>query len=177
VQSAPGARWFERPAGDSIFWLTKYPFNSDEYDDGTGWGRAAVFSQMYASNTLVPVTVGSGGAGDLVPREVRVTFSFYQVTKKKKRMIFSSVDFGRFCTSALTSPDVLLAYSRQTPPIGPCDLTDRNYTLQVSLTVCRFLQFIALVLHAHLLMLNLAQAMSYLELLNAFEFTFDVYGV
>lgn len=135
MQSAPGARWFERPAGDSIFWLTKYPFDSDGYDDGTGWGRAEVFSKMYASNTLVPVTVGSGGAGDLVPREVRLSFSFYQVTKKKKRMIFSSIDYGRFCTSALTSPDVLLAYSRQNPPIEPCDLTDRNYTLQVSLTV------------------------------------------
>lgn len=134
TQAAPGTRWFEQASGNFLFRMTKFPIESTEYDDGSGWGRAAIFSQMGANNELLEVLVGNGGQVGLIPREVQLIFQYYQITARRKWLIYATVNLNRLCTTANT-PDALASYALQNPPIYACDLADKNYTLQLSYIV------------------------------------------
>jgi hypothetical protein len=120
-------------------------------NDGSGWGRSEIFTEMAIANELVPVEVIEGSEALLIPREVQLTFNYYQVTRKKKRLVTAEISFARFCTADF-APESVQRNAKF--DILPCDVNDANYTLQFSLN-----------------------AMNYMQLLNAFEFTFDVYAL
>ena len=111
-----------------------YPLSSEGYDDGGGWGRPGILGDLLANNLLVPVLVGDGSGSKLLPREVQLIFSYYQVSTKKKRLVYSYIHFHRLCTTD-TSLEVQARLGAQNPPIKPCDTNDRNYTMQFTLDV------------------------------------------
>ena len=156
-QPNPSVRWFEAEEETTLFTITKQPLTSDAFiaSGDVRWGRTPSIESLATSRGegVITVDVVTPGQEALVPRIVTLSLSYYQVTTRRKRLIFAEVGFDAFCTTS-DVPAQVESFALQTPPILPCadDFDDRNYTLQFSY-----------------------EPLSYLELLNQFEFTADVY--
>ncbi|KAG2952313.1 hypothetical protein PC117_g2905 [Phytophthora cactorum] len=156
-------RWYEAPAGTTLFYVTREPTAADAFvaegdaTTGTGWGRSDTLQSYLGTDAIIPVKVGrDAGVALAVPQEVYLNLSYYQVTPGQKRLVLASVNFGKLC-AVTRSVDLLATLAKK--DIYPCTiskatnlLASKEYTLQVSW-----------------------EPLNWFELMNLFQFTVDVY--
>ncbi|KAI9998049.1 hypothetical protein PInf_002383 [Phytophthora infestans] len=156
-------RWYEAPAGTTLFYITREPTAADAFvaegdaTTGTGWGRSDTLQSYLGTDALIPVKVGrDAGVALAVPQEVYLNLSYYQVTPGQKRLVQASVNFGELC-AVTRSVDLLATLAKK--DIYPCIfskatnlLASKEYTLQVSW-----------------------EPLNWFKLMNLFQFTVDVY--
>ena len=141
----------------NLFYLSKEPVSVNDYlpTGDSLWGRSPYLNALRLGDDRISVAVSEDYPGEekLVPRAVVMSMFYYQVSPTSKRLVEASIEYHELCSisESTTELDVL---SRRDPPIFKCEDTyrDYNYTLEF-----------------------LWEPLSYMELLNKFEFTFDVY--
>jgi hypothetical protein len=163
-------RWFEKSEGDTLFYLTKEPItpggyeakfktNKDYYRNYSQyWGRGIEVANIRGTFREIPVLVGMGGIKNVIPRQVKFTIAYYQVTQGYKRLVFAVVDYpGEFQCFTLTSGN---AEQRNLEAQGyqQCvlDVNGQVASSEYQLEI-------------------LVYALSWFVLLNLFEFSADVY--
>ena len=169
---AGNPRWFEMEAGESIFYLTKEPVAPKDYEpvyqenpDFTRnytarWSRSDFLSSLVGTFNLIPVVVDdlNGGLDNVVPRQVKLEISYYQVEKGYKRLVEAMISYqADFQCHVLTSGS---SDQRNLEKQGiPQCVTDFNGNIATS-------EYQLEIMYTPLV---------WFELLNKFEFTADVY--
>lgn len=144
-------RWYEAEAQTTLFYFTVDPIPPSGYEpvfsvgkDLTKeyeqyWGRGDQVDAIRESFLALPVAVSSSSFGQIgvVPRQVILTISYYQVTQGLKRLVLASVAFPNdFQCVAITSGGAI-AQALQASSIPQCvqDINgatrDTDYLLQV----------------------------------------------
>ena len=156
-QNGAQLRWYEAAEGEALFFLTKFPMSySSFYDEGSGqWGRTPALRELLGSDNLIPVEVEEGNASStlLVPRHVELQMNYYQRTKKRKSLVSATLKFMDKCTISESQTEIE-SLAALDPPILPCSADDYDYVLS-------FRWF----------------PLSWLDLMNNFEFGIDVYAI
>ncbi|OWZ22617.1 hypothetical protein PHMEG_0002652 [Phytophthora megakarya] len=156
-------RWYEAPTDTILFYITRDPTTADAFvaegdaSIGTGWGRSDTIQNYLGTDALIPVKVGrDAGLQLVVPQEVYLNLSYYQITPGRKRLVQAEVNFGKLC-AVTRSVDSLATLAKK--GIYPCAiskatnlLASNEYTLQVTW-----------------------EPLDWFELMNLFQFTVDVY--
>jgi len=155
-------RWFEKGAGETVFYLTKDPLPARDFigrpSDAIGWGRSAAIEAMLGTDEVLDVTVSGDFPGDasLVPRRVKLGLYYFQVNSLRKRLVLAELSYREMCTIADSQAE-LERLSRQEPPVYRCldsGFEDKNYTLETEWV-----------------------PLNYLALLNLFAFSADMFVV
>jgi len=149
----PLARWFELDEGSAAFYMTKEPMEPERFEanEATGerWGRTDFLAALRNTERIIAVTVENSPERTLVPRQVAFTLDYYQVDRGYKRLVRAALAFSEHCT-VTTLEEELREFGNR--GIEPCPPGQYNYTMEVNV-----------------------RAMNWLDLLNLFEFTADVY--
>jgi hypothetical protein len=169
---AGNPRWFEMEAGESIFYITKEPVSPHNYEPvyrqnedytrnyTSRWGRSDYIAGLVDTFKLIPISVDelNGGLDNVVPRQVKLEISYYQVEKGYKRLVEAMISYvANFQCHVLTSGS---SDQRNLEKQGiPQCVTDFNGNIATSEYQLEIV-FTPLV---------------WFELLNKFEFTADVY--
>ncbi|CAM9147362.1 unnamed protein product, partial [Choristocarpus tenellus] len=166
-------RWFQAPAGTTIFHVTKNPIEPEEFEESynrngellTRWGRSSTLENLIGTYLFVPVEVSeeNPGADYTKPQHVKLTINYYQRQRGTKRMVDMYFDFTELCTTIPPMDyggNAVLLENFAAQGIEPCevdyngDLKDYGFILEVQYT-----------------------ALTWLDLLNSFEFDSMVYMV
>ena len=108
-----------------------------------------MLNQLVGTEALIPVEVRSTAEAFLVPRVVEFNIEYYQVDRGQKRLVRSFIEFSDFCNTATSE---LARRDFASRGITACKSADYNYTVEFTLT-----------------------PLPWLDLLNLFEFSVDVY--
>jgi hypothetical protein len=118
--------------------LTKYPYAYADFrpTELYDWGRNPNIIDLKSADGLIDVTLMNSGGDALVPQAVTMALKYYQVTSRKKRVIFAEVTLSRFCTSS-SAVGTITTLALQNPPIYRCSSTasEFNYTVDFRLEV------------------------------------------
>ncbi|CAM9682036.1 unnamed protein product, partial [Discosporangium mesarthrocarpum] len=168
-------RWFQAGAGTTIFYVTKNPIDPANFEEtynadgtvNTGWGRSSTIENLVGTHNFVPVEVSEDYPGDenTKPQHVKLTINYYQMKRGTKRMVDMYFEFSDLCTTIPPeqyggNTAILDNFAAQNPAIFPCevdingDLKDYGYTLEVHY-----------------------QPLTWMDLLNSFEFDYMLYMV
>jgi hypothetical protein len=146
----------------------RFEVNPDFSKDYTQrWGRGYGIKSIIGTYSALPVTVeadeldpngGGGGLPDVIPRKIILTIDYYQINQGYKRMVQSSIVFpaATQCYTITSMNERRIQYIAQN--ISQCTLSitgqvaQSNYELEV-----------------------VVNSLVWLDLLNAFQFTTDVY--
>ena len=127
--TAPKNRWYELPAGSTLFYVTGTAAANSEFTgsaaSGDFWGRNA-YTQDIADSDIaaVPVIVEPSASGStMVPRSINLTLAYYQKTATEKVIVTAYVTYGNFCTT-ITDAAALAASG-----LPQCVDKDYGYTL------------------------------------------------
>ncbi|CAM9249368.1 unnamed protein product, partial [Phaeothamnion confervicola] len=171
-KAAAKLRWYESSVETLLFHATRDPIEPADFEDsdtnGDGvaderWGRTTYLDGERANAIPVDVSDSNGGMQSAIPRHVKLTIEYYQRTRGKKRLVYASLDFTELCTTIKPveyggSATKLATFAKK--GVSPCevdilgDIKSTAYTLEV--------QYYAL---------------SWWQLLNAFEFSYMVYVI
>jgi hypothetical protein len=153
-------RWFEQPAGTTLFYITKFPVAPDDFVGVRGdplerWGRRSGLRALIGTESLVPVKVEQdfGSQETLVPRSILFSLNYYMRNSNLKSIVSATVRFEDLCTVS-DNPIVQARFAQYTPPILQCEEGNYNYTLYFKYT-----------------------PLPWVELINAFQFNGQVYGI
>jgi hypothetical protein len=165
-------RWYEMAGGSYIFYISKEPIGPNGYDpvfrqnpDFTRnytqrWGRSSKVASLVGTFKVIPVEVDplNEGLNNVVPRQVRLTISYYQVDKGYKRVVSAMISYLKdyHChtlTSGSTEQENL-----EKSGISQC-VIDYNGNIATSEYQLEILYL----------------PLPWFDLLNLFEFTADVY--
>merc|ERR1711871_991113 len=175
---APLPRWYEKEEETILFYVSRYGRKYDEFkvvppdptrglEFGEGWGRTSVLEADLNSEEYLQVKLGeNAGLENLVPRTIKMEFTYYQMANHLKRLVAIQIDYLHRCSVSENQAD-LLVYSRLIPPVPKCVWSspiddgireggrgDYNYVLEI-----------------------LYYPLDWLELMNQFQFTTKVYIV
>ncbi|RHY68113.1 hypothetical protein DYB30_002543, partial [Aphanomyces astaci] len=157
-------RWYEVDSGTPLFHLTKYPIpvhnfiGNDSVASPIYWGQTSTFDNLIGTTDLITVSVGpdSNGYPLVVPQTVTLTIHYYQILKGYKIFVNAQIDFDDQCVISNVDADVLNAAAND---IYPCEknvvtgeILSKGYTLSVMFS-----------------------ALPWMDLLNQFQFSFQVY--
>jgi hypothetical protein len=106
--AASNFRWYEAPSGSTLFRLTRNAIDPSHFEakheDGIltqRWGRSRNLEKLLSIQQLIPVIVeaNKGGFKNAIPRVVKLSLPYYQVSKGEKRLVRAGVSFENFCTT------------------------------------------------------------------------------
>jgi len=112
--SSEKVRWYEASAGSTLFYLTKDPQVSSDFEgsfvaneeDGnlsilSLWGQTKELAGLQGSDKVIPVTVDDVKSGviNAIPRSVKLELQYYQVSKGKKRLVQGVLFYDDLCTT------------------------------------------------------------------------------
>ncbi|GLE05146.1 hypothetical protein PINS_up014134 [Pythium insidiosum] len=176
-------RWYEAKKGTTLFYITRDPVSPNEFvadASGTAWGRSKSFKSKIGSDALVAVqgkfpgriseadylfinevcvslSVGPDAGLELVvPQEVYLNLSYYQMSPGTKRLVTAEVNFGRLCTVS-RSTEILGKMAKKN--IYPCAINRATQRIASS----NYQLFVTW------------EPLDWFALMNLFQFTVDVY--
>lgn len=178
---ADKTRWYEATAGTVLFYLTRDPMSADDFvgtSSDDGWGRTSTINGYVGSDNLIPVkgtnqtismdacglctdalmiVVGTGdGQSLVVPQDVYLNLSYYQMSQGTKRLVEADVNFGRLCTVSRSTSVIATMAKKNIYPCAISAATDKIASNDYSLYVTW-------------------NPLSWFELMNLFQFTVDIY--
>jgi hypothetical protein len=149
-RAASNFRWYEAPSGATLFRFTRNAIDPSHFEakheDGIvtqRWGRSQNLENLLRIQQLIPVVVeaNKGGFKNAIPRVVKLSLPYYQVSKGEKRLVRAGVSFENFCTTLRPKSfggNNRLLDNMLNEGILPCDvdiegnLKSIHYTLEIA---------------------------------------------
>eukprot|EP00924_Labyrinthula_sp_SR-Ha-C_P015590 maker-scaffold_4-snap-gene-4.39-mRNA-1 protein AED:0.06 eAED:0.07 QI:0/0/0/1/0.5/0.33/3/0/2498 len=145
-------RWFEKEGESVLFFLSRYEIVEPQIKSHSS---LSVLSSLSDELDLVPVRVHPDyfSQKELVPGFVGLSISYYQSTEVSRSIVDAYIYFDEFCTTT-SNPIALLSFASSIPDINSCHNTSVFYSLDFAWV-----------------------PLPWLDLMNKFEFTIDVYAL
>lgn len=158
-------RWYEVAEGTVLYYLTRFPVSHKDFigeqeknPAATGvtdarWGVGSAIGALLDTDALIPVTVpvDHGSKVGLVPRLVQLRLEYYQRSSTDKSIVSAELWFEDFCSMSQFDSSL---QEFEGEPIEPCQKKVYDFSFSFRW-----------------------RALSWMELLNAFEFGADLYTI
>lgn len=156
-------RWYEQPALTTLFWFNYEPYEPVDYEPkgGTSWGQSDEIANNICTYCwqMIPVsvTLTDYGQQGVIPRQVRLSIDYYQVTKGRKRIVKAALEYLSEY-QCYTASGGALAASLAAQGIPPCVLDVNGVVASTEYQLEIFFQ-----------------PMYWFQLWNSFSFTAPIY--